>query len=160
MSKGPLIPIGGAAEGIGGAFIAAWHRAEAGDRTPERSVLVFARPNGFKAALSDARVEILDARAEGPAPSITALAGRVGRPDGRVLDDGAALASTGAIRRTGRQLTLAASEATVTVADVRPTASTLVTRPWNSTTEPSGGALQPVRKARSRRTVQPSRAPR
>ncbi len=115
MSKGPLIPIGAAAEGIGGAFIAAWHRAEAGDRTPERSVLVFARPNGFKAALSDARVEILDARAEGPAPSITALAGRVGRPDGRVLDDGAALASTGAIRRTGLQLTLAASEAPVTV---------------------------------------------
>ena len=52
------------------------------------------------------------------------------------------------------------SEATVTVAPVRPTASTLVTLPWNSTIEPSGGAPQPVRKARSRRSVQPSSAPR
>lgn len=115
MNKGPLIQIGGSAEEIGEAFIAAWHRAEAGDFTPERPVLVFESLNGFKAAFSDARVEILDALADAPAPSITALADRVGRPYRRVHDDVAALTSTGAIRRTGRQLTLAASEATVTV---------------------------------------------
>ena len=115
MSKGSLIQIGGSAEEIGEAFIAAWHRAEAGDLTPERPVLVFESLNGFKAAFSNARLEILDALADGPAPSITALAGRVGRPYRRVYDDVAALASTGAIRKTGRQLTLAAAEATVTV---------------------------------------------
>lgn len=115
MNKGPLIQIGGSAEDIGEAFITAWHRAEAGDLTPERPVLVFESLNGFKAAFSDARIEILDALAEAPAPSITALASRVGRPYRRVHDDVAALTETGAIRRTGRQLTLAASEATVTV---------------------------------------------
>lgn len=115
MSKGTLIQIGGSAEEIGEAFITAWHRAEAGDLTPERPVLVFESLNGFKAAFSNARLEILDALADAPAPSITALAGRVGRPYRRVYDDVAALASTGAIRKTGRQLTLAAAEATVTV---------------------------------------------
>lgn len=115
MSKGILIQIGGSAEEIGEAFITAWHRAEAGDLTPERPVLVFESLNGFKAAFSNARLEILDALADAPTPSITALAGRVGRPYRRVYDDVAALASTGAIRKTGRQLTLAAAEATVTV---------------------------------------------
>ena len=115
MTKGTLIQIGGSAEEIGEAFITAWHRAEAGDLTPERPVLVFESLNGFKAAFSNARLEILDALADAPTPSITALAGRVGRPYRRVYDDVAALASTGAIRKTGRQLTLAAAEATVTV---------------------------------------------
>lgn len=115
MSKGTLIQIGGSAEEIGEAFITAWHRAEAGDLTPERPVLVFESLNGFKAAFSNARLEILDALADAPAPSITALAGRVGRPYRRVYDDVAALASTGVIRKTGRQLTLAAAEATVMV---------------------------------------------
>ena len=115
MSKGILIQIGGSAEEIGEAFITAWHRAEAGDLTPERPVLVFESLNGFKAAFSNARLEILDALADAPTPSITAFAGRVGRPYRRVYDDIAALASTGAIRKTGRQLTLAAAEATVTV---------------------------------------------
>ena len=115
MNKGPLIRIGGSAEDMGEAFITAWHRAEAGDLTPERPVLVFESLSGFKAAFSNSRIEILDALAEAPAPSITALAGRVGRPYRRVHDDVAALTKTGAIRRTGRQLTLAASEATVTV---------------------------------------------
>ncbi len=106
------IKIGGSLEEMGERFIKAWHRAEAGDATPTVPVVTFETWGAFLATFSDARLALLRSLAEaGPAPSIRALAGTLGRDYRRVHDDVTALAAAGLIGREGTSVTLAAAGA-------------------------------------------------
>ncbi|MCP2080104.1 UNVERIFIED_ORG: putative transcriptional regulator [Methylorubrum zatmanii] len=97
---------------MGERFAGAWRRAEAGNLTPARPVVTFETWGAFLATFSDARVALLKRLAEdGPAPSINALAGSLGRPYRRVHDDVSALMAAGLIGREGTRIELAAEGA-------------------------------------------------
>ncbi len=111
MTDNLKIEIGGSAEDMGRRFIDAWHKAERGEIVPSPHVLTFENWEAFVATLSPARIALLKRlAADGPAPSITALADALARPYRRVHDDVAALHAAGLVERSGRTIALAASK--------------------------------------------------
>ncbi|MET7245680.1 hypothetical protein ABZT49_20215 [Methylobacterium sp. EM32] len=104
------IEIGGSAEDMGRRFIDAWHRAERGEVAPATHGLTFENWDAFVATLSPARIALLRRlAADGPTPSINALALALGRSYRRVHDDVTALHAAGLMERTGRTVSLAVS---------------------------------------------------
>ena len=81
------------------AFLAAWHRAEAGDTTTER-VLAFESWDGLAHVMTGERYRLLRHLHAHPAVSVSALARDLGRQYRRVHADVAALETVGLIDRT------------------------------------------------------------
>lgn len=88
----------GAIEDMGRRFVNAWHRLESGERVRERH-LTFPDLPALLNALTPKRLDMLrDIRRE-PAPSVRALAKRLGRDYKRVHQDVEALATVGLLLR-------------------------------------------------------------
>ena len=85
---------------MGKRFVSAWHRLERGERVRERHV-TFPDLTAMMSALSEKRLELLREVHREPAPSIKALADRLGRDYKRVHEDVETLASSGLIQREG-----------------------------------------------------------
>ncbi|MGE7415633.1 hypothetical protein [Methylobacterium tarhaniae] len=111
MTDNLQIDIGGSADEMGRRFVEAWHKAERGEITPPIHRLTFESWDAFVTTFSPARIALLKRlAADGPAPSITALADALERPYRRVHDDMAALHAAGLVERNGRTITLTASK--------------------------------------------------
>ncbi|GJD60406.1 HVO_A0114 family putative DNA-binding protein [Methylobacterium frigidaeris] len=110
MTDNLKIEIGGSAEDMGRRFIDAWHKAERGEILPPALGITFENWEAFVATLSPARIALLKRlAADGPAPSIAALADALERPYRRVHDDVTALHAAGLVERSGRAIALAVS---------------------------------------------------
>ena len=79
-------------------FVNAWHRLERGERVRERHV-TFPNLSAMMSALSEKRLELLREVHREPAPSVKALAERLGRDYKRVHEDVETLAASGLVRR-------------------------------------------------------------
>jgi predicted transcriptional regulator len=90
----------GTLDDMGSRFVSAWHRLEGGERVRERHV-TFPDLLTMMSALSEKRLELLREVHREPAPSIKALAERLGRDYKRVYEDVETLAASGLIRRAG-----------------------------------------------------------
>lgn len=97
MSKKVTVHVGSIDE-MGKRFVSAWHRAERGERVRETH-LTFPDLPALLNALTPKRLELLQVVHREPAPSIKALATRLGRDYKRVHEDVETLASSGLLRR-------------------------------------------------------------
>ena len=88
----------GALEEMSQRFVNAWHRLERGEKVRERH-LTFPDLAGMLSALSPKRLELLRAVHENPAPSVKALAERLGRDYKRVHEDVETLTASGLLHR-------------------------------------------------------------
>jgi len=88
----------GTIEDMGRRFVSAWHRAEGGERVRETH-LTFPDLPALLNALTPKRLELLRALHAEPAPSIKALARRLGRDYKRVYEDVETLAESGLVDR-------------------------------------------------------------
>jgi predicted transcriptional regulator len=96
MSKKVNIHVG-TLDDMGKRFVSAWHRLERGERVRERHVTF---PNlSAMSVLSEKRLELLREVHREPAPSVKALAERLGRDYKRVHEDVETLAASGLVRR-------------------------------------------------------------
>lgn len=103
------LEVGGTGEAMGRRFIEAWHRVEAGDRTPAEPVMILEDWQTFLTTFSEARLALMHDLAErGSAPSIRALADRLGRDYRRVHDDVSGLLAAGVLKREGTRVELTA----------------------------------------------------
>lgn len=103
------IRIGETGAAMGRRFVEAWHRAAAGDLAQAEHVLVLEDWPTFLATFSEARLALMRNLAEqGGAPSIRALAARLGRDYRRVHDDVSGLIAAGVLKRDGTRIDLAA----------------------------------------------------
>ena len=96
MSKKIKVHVG-TLEDMGKRFVSAWHRLECGERVRERHV-TFPSLSAMMNALSDKRLELLREVHREPAPSIKALANRLGRDDKGVYEDVETLAASGLVQ--------------------------------------------------------------
>ena len=76
----------GTLDDMGKRFVSAWHRLEAGERVRERHV-TFPDLSSMLNALTHKRLELLRDVHREPAPSVKALAERLGRDYKRVHED-------------------------------------------------------------------------
>ncbi|MCC7330925.1 MAG: hypothetical protein IT484_12370 [Gammaproteobacteria bacterium] len=83
---------------MGQRFVSAWHRAARGERVRETH-LTFPDLPALLNALTPKRLELLRALHAQPAPSIRALAQRLGRDYKRVHEDVETLAASGLLDR-------------------------------------------------------------
>jgi predicted transcriptional regulator len=97
MSKRVKVHVG-TLEEMGQRFVSAWHRLEGGERVRERHV-TFPDLPAMLNALSPKRLELLRDVHRQPAPSVKALAERLGRDYKRVHEDVETLAATGLLLR-------------------------------------------------------------
>src|SRR5579883_109414 len=97
MSKKVNIHVG-TLDDMGKRFVNAWHRLERGERVRERHV-TFPNLSAMMSALSEKRLELLREVHREPAPSVKALAERLGRDYKRVHEDVETLAASGLVRR-------------------------------------------------------------
>ena len=88
----------GTLEEMGQRFVSAWHRLESGEKVRERHV-TFPDLSAMLNALSPKRLELLRDVHRQPAPSVKALAERLGRDYKRVHEDVETLAATGLLLR-------------------------------------------------------------
>src|SRR6201998_3975275 len=79
-------------------FVSAWHRLERGEKVRERHV-TFPDLPAMLNALSPKRLELLRDVHREPAPSVRALADRLGRDYKRVHEDVETLAASGLLQR-------------------------------------------------------------
>ncbi|MEL6061652.1 MULTISPECIES: HVO_A0114 family putative DNA-binding protein [unclassified Methylobacterium] len=119
MSGEITFVIGGSVEDMRARFLSAVRRAEAGEAVEPERVVTFENWATFLKTFSAARIALLEALAAGPADSINALAGALGRNYRRVHDDVAALERAGLLKRTGTRVMLAAEGACAHL-DLRP----------------------------------------
>jgi predicted transcriptional regulator len=96
----------GTFDDMGKRFISAWRRLERGERVRERHV-TFPDLSSMMNALSEKRLELLREVHREPAPSIKALAERLGRDYKRVHEDVETLAASGLIQREGGHVSAA-----------------------------------------------------
>jgi predicted transcriptional regulator len=99
MSKKVKVHVG-TLDDMGKRFVSAWRRLERGERVRERHV-TFPHLSSMLNALSEKRLELLREVHREPAPSIKALADRLGRDYKRVHEDVETLASSGLVQREG-----------------------------------------------------------
>lgn len=97
MSKRVKVHVG-TLEEMGKRFVSAWHRLEDGEKVRERHV-TFPDLPAMLNALSPKRLELLRDVHRQPAPSVKALAERLGRDYKRVHEDVETLAATGLLLR-------------------------------------------------------------
>ena len=83
---------------MGQRFVGAWHRMERGERVRERH-LTFPDLPALLAALTPKRLELLRDVHRNPAPSVRALADRLGRDYKRVHEDVETLTASGLLHR-------------------------------------------------------------
>jgi predicted transcriptional regulator len=102
MSKRVRIGVG-SIDDMGRRFIGAWHRLESGEKVRERH-LTFPDLPALLAALTPKRMELLRDVHRRPAPSVQALATRLGRDYKRVHEDVERLTASGLLRRTDGQV--------------------------------------------------------
>ena len=114
MSDMKLI-VGGALEDDAAAFVDAWRRAEGGEAVHER-VLAFESWDLLAKVLTGERYRLLKHLHAHPEPSISALAGSLGRQYRRVHADVAALEAAGLLARHGGEVRATADRLT---ADIR-----------------------------------------
>lgn len=88
----------GTIDDMGRRFVSTWHRAESGERVRETH-LTFPDLPALLNALTPKRLELLRALHAEPAPSIKALARRLGRDYKRVYEDVETLADSGLLDR-------------------------------------------------------------
>jgi predicted transcriptional regulator len=109
------IVVGGTLKDDAAAFLAAWHRAEAGDTTTER-VLAFESWDGLAHVMTGERYRLLRHLLAQPAASVSALARELGRQYRRVHADVAALESVGLIDRSSGKVCTTTDRITVEIA--------------------------------------------
>ena len=109
------IVVGGTIKDDATAFLAAWHRAEAGDTTAER-VLAFESWDGLAHVMTGERYRLLRHLHAEPAASVSALARDLGRQYRRVHADVAALEAVGLIDRSGGNVRVTADRITAEIA--------------------------------------------
>lgn len=97
MSKRVKVHVG-ALEEMGKRFVSAWHRLEGGGKVRERHV-TFPDLPAMLNALTPKRLELLRDVHRQPAPSVKALAERLGRDYKRVYEDVETLAASGLLLR-------------------------------------------------------------
>ncbi len=97
MSKRVKVRVG-TLEEMGRRFVSAWRRLEGGEKVRERHV-TFPDLPAMLNALSPKRLELLRDVHRQPAPSVKALAERLGRDYKRVHEDVETLAASGLLRR-------------------------------------------------------------
>ncbi len=97
MSKRVKINMG-SLEDMGRRFVGAWHRIEGGERVRERH-LTFPDLPALLGALTPKRLELLRDVHRNPAPSVRALADRLGRDYKRVHEDVETLTASGLLHR-------------------------------------------------------------
>jgi predicted transcriptional regulator len=97
MSKRVKIHVG-TLKDMGQRFASAWHRLERGGRVRERHVTFPDLPSMLN-ALTPKRLELLRDVHRQPAPSVKALAARLGRDYKRVYEDVETLAASGLLER-------------------------------------------------------------
>jgi len=88
----------GTLDDMGKRFVSAWHRLERGERVRERQV-TFPDLPAMLNALSPRRLELLRDVHRAPAPSVKALAERLGRDYKRVHEDVETLTASGLLQR-------------------------------------------------------------
>lgn len=88
----------GTLDDMGKRFVSAWHRIERGEKVRERHV-TFPDLSAMLNALSPKRLELLRDVHREPAPSVKALADRLGRDYKRVHEDVETLAASGLLQR-------------------------------------------------------------
>jgi predicted transcriptional regulator len=99
MSKKVRVHVG-SLDDMGKRFVSAWHRLERGERVRERHI-TFPSLSSMLNALSEKRLELLREVHREPAPSVKALADRLGRDYKRVHEDVETLTASGLIQRDG-----------------------------------------------------------
>ncbi len=97
MSKRVKVHVG-TLEEMGKRFVGAWHRLESGEKVRERHV-TFPDLPAMLNSLTPKRLELLRDVHRQPAPSVKALAERLGRDYKRVHEDVETLAASGLLRR-------------------------------------------------------------
>jgi predicted transcriptional regulator len=97
MSKRVTVHVG-TLENMGKRFVSAWHRLERGEKVHERNV-TFPDLSSMLNALSPKRLELLRNVHREPAPSVKALAERLGRDYKRVYEDVQTLTASGLLQR-------------------------------------------------------------
>jgi predicted transcriptional regulator len=102
MSKRVKVHVG-TLEDMGQRFVSAWHRLEKGDKVRERH-LTFPDLPALLNALTPKRLELLRDVHKNPAPSVKALAERLGRDYKRVHEDVETLAASGLLCRDNGKL--------------------------------------------------------
>ena len=102
MSKKVKVHVG-TLDDMGKRFASAWHRLEGGERVREQHV-TFPNLSSMMSALSGKRLELLREVHREPAPSIKALANRLGRDYKRVHQDVETLAASGLVQRKDGQV--------------------------------------------------------
>jgi predicted transcriptional regulator len=102
MSKRVKVHVG-TLEDMGQRFVSAWHRLEHGEKVRERH-LTFPDLPALLNALSPKRLELLRDVHREPAPSVKALAARLGRDYKRVHEDVETLEASGLLRRENGNL--------------------------------------------------------
>ena len=88
----------GTLDDMGKRFLSAWHRLERGEKVRERHV-TFPDLPAMLSALSPKRLELLRDVHREPAPSVRALADRLGRDYKRVHEDVETLTASGLLQR-------------------------------------------------------------
>ncbi len=98
MSKRIKVNVG-SLDDMGRRFISAWHRIESGEKVRERHI-TFPDLRAMLSALSPKRLELLRDVHRKPAPSVRALADRLGRDYKRVHEDVEVLSESGLLQRS------------------------------------------------------------
>ena len=109
------IEVGTTIKNDAAAFLAAWHRAEAGDTTTER-VLAFESWDGLAHVMTGERYRLLRHLHAHPAVSVSALARDLGRQYRRVHADVAALETVGLIDRSSGKVRATVDRITAEIA--------------------------------------------
>ncbi len=102
MSKRVKVSIGNVQD-MGRRFVDAWHRMEGGERVRERH-LTFPDLPALLSTLTPKRLELLRDVHQSPAPSVRALADRLGRDYKRVHEDVETLTVSGLLNRENGQV--------------------------------------------------------
>lgn len=102
MSKRVKVHVG-TLEEMGQRFVGAWHRLEKGEKVRERH-LTFPDLPALLNALTPKRLELLRDVHKHPAPSVKALAERLGRDYKRVHEDVETLTASGLLLRENGKL--------------------------------------------------------
>jgi predicted transcriptional regulator len=97
MSKRVTVHVG-TLQNMGKRFVSAWHRLERGEKVHEQHV-TFPDLSSMLNALSPKRLELLRNVHREPAPSVKALAERLGRDYKRVYEDVQTLTASGLLQR-------------------------------------------------------------
>lgn len=97
MSKRVKVNVG-SLQDMGRRFVNAWHRIEGGEKVRERH-LTFPDLQTLLTALTPKRLELLRDVHQNPAPSVRALADRLGRDYKRVHEDVETLTASGLLNR-------------------------------------------------------------